>query len=69
MTDSLVETGMFIEIIPEIGRFVPTVLMNSSSLLVGAETADSYMESLIVTLLLCIACFVIGVPIMDKRQI
>ncbi len=54
---------------PKIGECVPTVLMNSSSLLVGAETADSHMEPLLVTLLLCIACFVIGVPIMDKRQI
>ncbi len=55
--------------LPKIGKFAPTALMNSSSLLAGAETADGYMKPWIVTLLLCIACFVISIPIMDKRQI
>ncbi len=55
--------------LPKIGEFVPTVLMNSSSLLIGAETTDGYMKPLIVTLLLSIVCIVISVPIMDKRQI
>ncbi len=55
--------------LPKIGKFVPAALMNSSSLLSGAETADGYLKPLIVTLFLCIACFVISVLIMDKRQI
>jgi len=58
-----------IGIFPKTGKFVPTALMNSSSLLAGAEPADGYMKSVIVTLLLSIACIAVSVPVMDKRRV
>lgn len=68
-TGFTVLASYLVGLFPKIGNLVPTVLMNSSSLLIGAETVDIYIKPLIVTLLLCIACFVIGILTMNKRQI
>lgn len=59
----------FIGLFPRSGEFAPTMLMNSSPLLTGADIADSYLKAFAVTLLLCAACLVIGIFRMDKKQI
>ncbi len=68
-TGSCVLASYLAGLFPKIGKLVPTALLNSAALMTGAETADSFMKPAIITLLLCIACFAVGVPIMDKRQI
>lgn len=55
--------------LPKIGEFMPTVLMNSSPLLIGEETADGYLKALVVTLSLCVGCLTIGIRLMNKKQI
>lgn len=68
-TGSCVLASYLAGLFPKIGKLAPTALLDSAYLLAGAETTDSYRNPLIVTLLLCIACFAVGVPMMDKRQI
>lgn len=68
-TGGSVLASYLIGFLPKISKFVPTALIKSSSLLAGAETADSYPEAITVTILFCAACLAIGILIMDKKQL
>jgi len=65
-TGCCVLMSYLIGLLPHIGKLVPTVLLNSSALLVGAGTADNYLKASVVTLLLCVACLASGIIIMNN---
>lgn len=53
---------------PKTGRYIPTVLMHNSSLLIGAESADIYMVAIIITVLVSAASLILSIAIMNKTQ-
>ncbi|MBE5819172.1 MAG: ABC transporter permease [Clostridiales bacterium] len=58
-----------VSLLPKVTSFIPTALMNSAALLVGAESADIYVKTIIITLTVCIACIALSIPIMNKRKL
>lgn len=56
-------------IFPQVQKYTPTLLMSTSSLLSDATRPDSYMKAVIVTIILCIICVTVSIPIMNKKQI
>lgn len=57
--------GMF----PKPGKYVPTALMNSASLLTGAESAGDYRAAVLLAVLLSVICFIVSIVVMNKKQL
>lgn len=57
--------GMF----PPIKTYMPTMLMNASSLVSHAPGTDTYVKASTAALLLSVICMVSSVPVMNKKQI
>ena len=58
-----------ISLFPQIGKYTPTALMNSASLLIGAETADVYGLALLITVLVSVSCLIISIAVMNKKRL
>lgn len=54
-------------IFPKIREFTPALLMESTVLLVGAETADGYFKAAAVTIVLCMVCFAASISRANKE--
>lgn len=62
-------TIYLIGMIPKIGRYLPTKLMETTALLSGIEEINAYGSAVGVTLLLSVLCIFMSFPIMNKKQI
>ena len=58
-----------LEFFPKLKRTVPTSLMQSASLMIGAQEARDYAGAVILTVALCVACLAVSIPIMNKKQL
>ena len=58
-----------LSIIPKVKAYSPTVLMNTSSILTGAEETDAYIKAIVITVFLCIVCVAVSIPVVNKRQL
>ena len=58
-----------VSLLPKVTNYMPTALMNSGALLVGTESADIYVKTIIITVTVCIACIALSIPIMNKRKL
>ena len=58
-----------ISLFPQIGKYTPTALMNSASLLIGAETSDVYGLAILTTVLVNVSCLIISIAVMNKKQL
>lgn len=56
-------------IIPKIKAYSPTILMDTNSLLVGAEETDAYMKAIIIAVFLCIVCISVSIPAINRKQL
>ena len=70
----LVTGGMFfamylISLLPKIGLYIPTSLMNSPNLILGTESTDDYIKTIIIASVTAIACVGISIPIFNKKQL
>lgn len=58
-----------IQMLPKAGEYMPTMLMNSASLLTGGIEGEAFLKALIVTVVLCVVGITASIPIMNKKQI
>ncbi|HEM3612601.1 TPA: ABC transporter permease [Streptococcus suis] len=58
-----------ISLFPKIWRYTPTVLMEGSSLLIGTKTVEDYGIALFITILVSIACMLVSITLMNKKQL
>ena len=58
-----------LEFFPKLKKSVPTALMQSAGLMVGAQKAGEYTKAVVVTAALCAVCLAASVPIMNKKQL
>ena len=56
-------------LVPKAAKYVPTSLMNSAKLLVGAEKASDYAVTLVITVVLTVFCIAVSIPVFNKKQI
>ena len=68
-TGGCVFASYLLGLLPKVAKYLPTSLMNSSALLVGAESADEYGKALAVTVVLLFICLVSSAPIFNKKRI
>lgn len=58
-----------VSFIPKINKYLPTLLTDGNSLIYGVKEPQEYVAAIIITLILSIACFVLSVPIFNKKQL
>lgn len=58
----------FVGMLPKVRTFTPTMLMDISSLLSGAERTDTYMKAVIITVVACAVCIFVSIPVINKKQ-
>lgn len=68
-TGGAVLLSYILEFFPKIAKTVPTSLMQSAGLMIGAQKAGEYTGAVVLTSLLCIACLAVSIPIMNKKQL
>ena len=56
-------------LLPKLNPYMPTTLMESAPLLVGAKAAEDYLSAVIVTVALAIAMIIVSIPIMNRRSL
>lgn len=56
-------------IIPFVDRYLPTALMDGTSLIAGAQSAGYYVPSILITIGLCIGCIALSIPLFNKKQL
>ncbi len=62
--------GMYLlGLLPKLSHKVPTALMNSGSLLVGAESAETYTVALVIAGVCSLVCIGVSIPILNKKQL
>ncbi len=54
---------------PKLTSYLPTLLMDSAPVLVGARTAEDCIWAILITLMASIACVVISIPIFNRKQL
>lgn len=55
--------------LPKCARYMPTSLMSSTGLMIGTESAEDYLYTVVITALLSVGCILISIPVMHKKQI
>lgn len=68
-TCSVVLASYLLGFFPQISEYLPTLLADGNSLIYGILEAETYMESIMITIVTTIACFVISIPIFNKKPI
>lgn len=69
LTGGCVFTSYLLSLVPKLTEYLPTSLMNSSELLVGAEEAEVYLPAVIITAAISLALVAVSVPIFNKKQL
>ena len=68
-TGAVVLAAYLIGLLPKVEKYTPAKLMNSTGLLYDANSADQYTAAMIVTVLLCVFCFVGSILIWNKKKL
>ena len=55
--------------LPKLKEYMPTYLMDGTSLIYGLSEPQTYGKALVITLLLTAACFVAGIPAFNKKRL
>lgn len=68
-TGAVVAISYAASLLPKLGKYTPTLLMDGNSLIYGAKDAEDYTIALIVSVVTGIACIIASVPILNKKKI
>ena len=68
LTGGVVMTFYLISIIPKVGKYLPTQLMDGNSLIFATSKPQSYIAAIIITAILSIVCLTLSIPIFNKKQ-
>ncbi len=74
-TGVLLETGgvvlasYLIGLLPKCSKYLPTNLADGNSLIYGLAEATAYIPSLIIAVTASIICFVVSIPVFNKKQL
>lgn len=68
-TGGVVLVSYLLGLFPKIKEYVPTLLMNGNALIYGTEDASTYTVAIIITSVISLVCFLISIPLFDKKHI
>lgn len=68
-TGGTVLVAYLLGIIPKVKAYSPAMLMDTNSLMIGAEGIDTYIKAIVVAAALCILCVAVSFPVLNKKQL
>lgn len=68
-TGGIIFGSYLIGTLPKIDKFMPTLLMNTSSLIYGLEEIDYYIPALLITIGISLTALLISIPVFNKKHI
>ncbi len=68
-TGGIVLASYILGLIPKFKEYLPTLLVDGNSLIYGVTEAQTYITSIIITVVLTIVCFAISFPVFNKKHL
>lgn len=68
-TGGVAFSAYLLTLLPTAKPYSPGKLMGSGALLTGKEAVGEYVPALIITLLLCVVCVALSVPVLNKKRL
>lgn len=68
-TGGIIIVSYLIGMFPKVKEYMPTLLMDGNSLIYGISDSQTYTPAIVITVILCVVCFVTSIPVFNKRQI
>lgn len=68
-TGGVIFGAYFLSMLPKIGKYLPTLLMDGNSLIYGLEEPSAYTAAIIVTAAACAVAIGVSVPVFNKKHI
>lgn len=56
-------------IVPKFSKYLPTYLMDGNSLIYGKLKIEDYIPAMIITAAVIVVCFVMSIPVFNKKQL
>ena len=56
-------------LLPKLQKYVPTMLMNGTQLIYGTYAAEDFSKAILVTIVLCVVCFGVSIPLFNKKHL
>lgn len=68
-TGSAVLVCYLLSVVPRITKYLPTQLMDGTALIYGKTTPEDYVAALAITAVISVACFIISIPVFNKKSV
>lgn len=68
-TGGVVLGSYLLGMIPRIARYLPTQLMDGTSLVYGKTTPEDYLAALGIAIAISVVCFIISIPVFNKKSV
>ena len=68
-TGGVVLASYLLGLWPKLTEYLPTMLADGNSLIYGVMEADAYMRAFVITVTVSIVCFMISIPIFNKKHL
>ena len=68
-TGGVVFASYLIGLLPKCSKYLPTFLMDGNSLIYGLAEKKAYMPSMVIAAALIAVCFVLSIPIFNKKHL
>ena len=68
-TGGVVLASSLLGLVPKVSKYLPTLLTDGNSLLYGVAKPGKYTESLVVTGILTVVCFIAAIPLFHKKSL
>ena len=68
-TGGVVLASYLLGLLPDVSKYLPTVLTNGNALISGAAQAEDYTAALAITAASTVICFSVSMPIFNRKQL
>lgn len=68
-TGGVALSAYLLSVIPKVKAYSPIMLLDTSSLLTGAEGTDAYIKAIVVAAVLCMVCVAVSIPVINRKQL
>lgn len=65
----VVLVSYLVGLLPKLSRYMPTYLINGTALIYAQSKPEDFAASLVVAIVISVTCFVISIPIFNKKQL
>ena len=68
-TGGVVLASSLLGLVPKVSKYLPTLLTDGNGLIYGTTAPERYTESLVVTGILMVVCFIAAIPLLHQKSL